>query len=276
MSARGHIEVPFNASSTVSFVTNRVQVLKNRVKGPHELIAEFPGCCIYKSKTDLPDQDAISLSIPPLAKVRVQTSALSSQQLSEATLVAQRDAYASFAAPKNRAWRMTAESGNFQSGNALTGLDLPPGAYRFWLIHPEKSLKLETRQEIGAGVTDLQFSGDGVSEISREDADLTLKHGTTRFETLDETSDFDGDGIPNQIDPKPREFSNILFHEDSTINARIVNRGGNKVVFTGYSGSSYSIEVIPEGDQPTQPALVEVLGVTLELEPGTILEVAFG
>lgn len=276
MSARGRIEVPFNASSTVPFVTNRVQVLKNRVKGPHELLAEFPGCCIYKSVTDLPDQDENSLTIPPLARVRVQTGALTSRQLSEATLVAQRDAFASFAAPKNRTWRMTAESGNFQSGKALTGLDLPPGSYNFWLIHPEMSLKLETRQEISSGVTDLHFSGDGVSEISREDAEPILKRGTTRFETLDETSDFDGDGIPNEIDPKPREFSNILFHEDSTINARIVDRGGNKVIFIGHSGSSYSIEVIPEGDQPTQPALVEVLGVTLELEPGTILEVAFG
>jgi len=276
VNARGKMSEQLGDNSTITFVTNQAQIIKNKASKAFDMLVEFPGCCIYQSDVTIPKEGNVSKSVPPLSRVTAQSELLSPEEMVDATLVSRRDALLSAKAMQDWSWRMSPESGNFQSAKNAHGLDIPPGSYEFWLVHSNGALRLKEQTSIGSGVTNLVFNEESVTVLSPVAAVGILQRGTTKYDELDEAGDFDGDGIPNQLDTKPREYSDILFHEDSTITARVIKRGGNLVKFTGFSGSSYAIEVIPDSDNPTEPAVVEVLGVSLELKPGTILEVAFG
>ena len=120
------------------------------------------------------------------------------------------------------------------------------------------------------------------SDLTQEDLELLKKHPEyhpgSRALTPDEVkalktkpseNDVDGDGIANEFDTMPNTPSNMYVDFKNSTVATIKKTGGNKVII-----DNSSVEVI--GESGGEPAIIEVLGVGLEVEPGTIFEFDFG
>ena len=94
--------------------------------------------------------------------------------------------------------------------------------------------------------------------------------------TGDEFDDSDGDGIEDDADPEP-EIPNNEFggekSESGSLIGKIIDRGDLTVtIHDGGEGGVY-IEVGTDGD--SEFVIIEIMGVELELEAGTILEAEF-
>lgn len=86
--------------------------------------------------------------------------------------------------------------------------------------------------------------------------------------------DRDGDGLADAVDSDPDNVSTEFNVAEGSLPGRIVNAGGNEVVVTPSGDGSAIIEV--RGGSDGNPAVIEVLGVELELAPGTMIEASFG
>lgn len=83
--------------------------------------------------------------------------------------------------------------------------------------------------------------------------------------------DRDGDGIEDNIDTMPDTPSDSFI--TGSMIGRILNHNGQAIIVEGEEGA-ISIEVSNDGDGGSVD--VELLGVGLELSPGTIMEASFG
>jgi hypothetical protein len=87
--------------------------------------------------------------------------------------------------------------------------------------------------------------------------------------------DSDGDGIADEIDSKPNEYSDELTIDNGEgLYAKIISRGGQTVKIISGAEGVLLIEVGTDGG--SDPVIIEILGVELEVEPGTIFEANFG
>ena len=78
-------------------------------------------------------------------------------------------------------------------------------------------------------------------------------------------------GIEDSIDKKPNEASKEF--NSGSVPGKIISDGGNDIRIIDGGDGSVIIEV---GNNSSNPATVEILGIELELEPGTIVEADFG
>ena len=123
-------------------------------------------------------------------------------------------------------------------------------------------------------------SDDGASPVDSNPGPVSIDDSDLPLTTLDssdlDVSDFtdsDGDGIEDEIDPNPNKASKEFSTGDGGVSGKIIGDGGNDIKIIDGGDGSVIIEV---GSSTSEPAIVEILGVELELEPGTIVEADFG
>jgi len=100
---------------------------------------------------------------------------------------------------------------------------------------------------------------------------------TTSASSGKEFDDADGDGIEDGADPEPNKKNNEFGGVDSenkALERKIVNRGDLKVTISHSAEGTVSIEVGTDGN--SESVIIEIMGVELELDAGTILEAQFG
>lgn len=140
-----------------------------------------------------------------------------------------------------------------------------------------------TLQRASLLVTDY-FAVDAFDTITLEDGAqrLSIKKNAgsspaarNAFEADDEDdfADRDGDGIEDSIDTKPDEFSDEFIQKEGSMVGKIINRNGNTVRIIDYGGGGVGVEV---GNETDNDSAIELLGVGLDVSPGTIMEASFG
>lgn len=95
--------------------------------------------------------------------------------------------------------------------------------------------------------------------------------------TGDEFADYDGDGIEDDADPEP-EIKNNEFggekSENKTLLGKIIDRGDLTVTVSQSTEGAVLIEVGTDGN--SESVIIEIMGVEIEVEAGTIFEASFG
>ena len=115
------------------------------------------------------------------------------------------------------------------------------------------------------------------NKITPYDGPKLSENGTSKSAFLgDEFADSDGDGIEDAADPEPEIPNNEFGGEKSESGAligKIIDRGDLTVTIHDGGNQGVSIEVSSDGD--SKSVIVEIMGVELEIEAGTILEGQF-
>ena len=109
--------------------------------------------------------------------------------------------------------------------------------------------------------------------VSIEESDLPFTKLDSTDLNVHDFTDSDNDGIADEIDTKPNEPSKEFGSVDGSLPGKIIDDGGNKIKVIHVDDGTVIIEV---GSESSTPATVEVLGIELELDPGTIIEADFG
>lgn len=263
------------------FVSNRPVKIDDKIKGDYSLFVEYLNCCRYATNITIPEDGDSEFNIPKLAHVKAEALMLNEDQRIQSTIVAYRN---NFLSVKNivvkengdLGWAPLASTGNYMKASVLEGLNIAPGTYDFRLIHSEASSKMEEPISVNSGSNLIVFNEDNSAKLSEDQAQETLQNAKQEYQELKDYEDFDGDGIPNIIDNKPRQYSNIVFNENMSITGRIIDRAGYKIKFSGNGEGGISLEVEPDYSDNPRKVIIELLGVELILDPGTILEAAFG
>ena len=119
--------------------------------------------------------------------------------------------------------------------------------------------------------------GDDTGLTSLDESD-DLPFGTSEVsdDAFGAFIDSDGDGIDDAIDAEPNKVSDELTTDNGEgLHAKILERNGNTIKITSGAEGVLVIEVGGYDWDGSKSVIVEILGIELELEPGTIIEVSF-
>jgi hypothetical protein len=134
----------------------------------------------------------------------------------------------------------------------------------------------ENSVDEGSGLTSLEEE-DHNSWTPYNGPDLSTGGKSNSAVTGDEFDDADGDGIEDGADPEP-EIKNNEFggekSENKALLGKIIDRGDLTVTISHSAEGTVLIEVGTDGNSGS--VIIEIMGVELELESGTILEAQFG
>ncbi|MBL4671553.1 MAG: hypothetical protein JKX81_04780 [Arenicella sp.] len=116
---------------------------------------------------------------------------------------------------------------------------------------------------------DIELTDEEIKKLLVEPKDAKPQKIKDKLEGVE---DRDNDGIPDRIDVQPDVPSTIFFNPESNVIGRIVDANGNTVRIIDYEGGGIGVEVSGGGENDST---VEILGIELEVEPGTIFEASF-
>ena len=111
------------------------------------------------------------------------------------------------------------------------------------------------------------------AESSDDDQFILSKTATSPYDI--EFPDADGDGIGDNIDDEPNKKSTKFGTNGNGLPGEIIDAGDLNIAIIGSEDfGAIIIEVGTDGD--SESVIINVLGVDLEIEAGSILEIAFG
>lgn len=156
----------------------------------------------------------------------------------------------------------------------------PDGKY--YTLYPDGTIYADNYQDYESGTGQIFVSILINYEYQKWQAQIsdTIYYFDTETEMNNAISDLvgidddiDGDGISNDLDTKPNEYSDEFYDSESSTSGKIIDRAGHTVKITKVDGS-VQIEVGTEGGN--EPAIIEILDIETELEPGTTIQTSFG
>lgn len=118
-------------------------------------------------------------------------------------------------------------------------------------------------------IDDIKFNVENDGETTT----VTLPSNQTTASPKNTFVDADNDGIDDSIDTAPNKASDSFLHEEG-MTGRIIRTGGHKVTIRYIGDGKVRVQVSDDGSD--KPAIIELLGVELEVAPGTSLDADWG